>query len=100
MGIPLVAGLLDTQTTRERVEELKAKIKNWKMLRDNAKISLTRGIYSMQVNKLEAELRAAEAELAEEERTAWMGDAGRVLAVGAGVAGIFLLVQYGRRLTR
>jgi len=100
MGLPLVAGLFDTQTTRERVEELKAKIKNWKSLRDNAKISLTRAIYAAQVNKLEGELRAAEAELAEEERTAWMGDAGRILAVGAGVAGIFLLVQYGRRLTR
>ena len=100
MGLPLVAGLFDTQTTRERVEELKAKIKNWRSMRDNAKLSLTRSIYAAQVNKLEGELRAAEAELAEEERTAWVGDAGRVLAVGVGVAGIFLLVQYGRRLTR
>lgn len=100
MGLPVVAGLFDTQTTRERVEELKAKIKNWKSLRDNAKISLTRTIYASQVNKLEGELRAAEAELAEEERTAWVGDAGRILAVGAGIAGLFLVVQYGRRLTR
>lgn len=100
MGLPLVAGLFDTQTTRERVEELKAKLKNWRSMRDNAKISLTRSIYAAQVNKLEGQLRAAEAELAEEERTAWVGDAGRILAVGVGVAGIFLLVQYGRRLTR
>ncbi len=100
MGLPLVAGLFDTQTPRERVEELKAKLKNWRSMRDNAKISLTRSIYAAQVNKLEGQLRAAEAELAEEERTAWVGDAGRILAVGAGVAGIFLLVQYGRRLTR
>ena len=100
MGLPLVAGLFDSQTPKERVEELKAQIKNWKSLRDNAKLSLTRIVYAAKVNKLEGELRAAEAELAEEERTAWVGDAVRVLAVGAGVAGIFLLVQYGRRLTR
>jgi hypothetical protein len=100
MGIPLVAGLLSSQTTKERVEELKAKIKNWKLMRDNAKWSITRGICSTQINKLEGELAAAQAELAEEERTAWTGDAARYLGVGAGLVGLFLVVQYGRRMTR
>ena len=66
---PAVMGLIAGKTAREKYEILKAKIENQRKAYNSARLKITKNLLAANINKLQAQLRAAEYELAEEDET-------------------------------
>jgi hypothetical protein len=100
---PAVMNLIAGKTPREKYEILKAKIENQQKAYKKARLSITKNLLAANINKLQAQLRAAEYELAEDMETSEFLRYSKGLtiagvSVGIGLA-VLLAVQASRTMS-
>lgn len=85
---PAVVGMLKGKSPREQYEILKAKIENQKKLYKSTRSRVAQNIIAMNINKLQAQLRAAEYELGEDIQTGQLLRYSKGLALGGSILAI------------
>ncbi|MBO73837.1 MAG: hypothetical protein CMD33_01025 [Flavobacteriales bacterium] len=97
---PAVLSLIAGKSPREKYEILKAKIQNQQKLYKSTRNTFFKNIIAANINKLQAQLRAAEYELAEDVETSEFLRYSKGLTLGAGVLGLGMAMLIGLSVLR